>query len=99
MHDESGNRCFTERPECFETSLTTDKHVLLPAVGSHARGDSNWLLQANGFDVLNDLAEYLSVPFSWIQYFDPIDWDHANLAWLPLFAHAALRSFERAAMP
>ncbi|MNE85165.1 hypothetical protein D3C80_1821330 [compost metagenome] len=99
MHDESGNRCFTEGPECFETSLTADKHVLFPTICSHARGDSNWLLQANGFDVLNDLAEYLSVPFSWIQDFDPIDWDHANLAWLSHFAHAALLSFERAAMP
>ncbi|SOY78712.1 hypothetical protein CBM2599_A10310 [Cupriavidus taiwanensis] len=99
MHDESRNRRFTERPESLEASLTTDKYVLLAAICSHTRGDSNRLLQANGFDVLNDLAEYLSVALTWIQDFDPIDWNHANLAWLSLLAHAALLSFERAAMP
>ncbi|SPA45125.1 hypothetical protein CBM2629_A20019 [Cupriavidus taiwanensis] len=99
MHDKGGNRRFAERPESSQAPLTTDEHVFLAAICRHARGDGDRLLQANGFDVFNDLAEYLSVAFPRIQDFDSIDWNHANLDGLPLFAHAALLSFERAAMP
>lgn len=87
-------RCFLS-----EASLAAHQQIAFCTILPCARGDGDRLLEADGLDVADDLFEDPFVAVTRIQDVDPVDGNHLDFAGAVLGCHAALLSFERAAMP
>ena len=85
--------------EGLEPTFTADQQEFLPAIAVLARRDRDRLLQANVLDVADDVIEDSAVAVARIEDFYLVDRNHLEIAGWMFFAHAALLTRVRSAMP
>ena len=85
--------------EGLEPTFTADQQEFLPAIAVLARRDRDRLLQANVLDVSDDVIEDSTIAVARIEDFDLVDRNHLEIARRMFFAHAALLTRVRSAMP
>src|SRR5690349_15990183 len=98
LNDQGWNLVLTQGLVSLESALTAHEFIALAVRRSSTR-NSDWFLEADLGDVLNDLPKDLLVAYARINNGDPIDRDELSLRTGFWVDHAASRSRTLAAIP
>ena len=99
VDDHGRNGRLAQGLEGLESAFTADQQEFFLAIGVLARRDGDRLLQADVFDVANDVIEDPAVALTRVEDLDLVDRNHLEIAGRMFFAHAALLTRVRSAMP
>ena len=99
MHDHGRDGPFCQCLVGLEPTFTADQQIPLSTSGIFARCDSDRFFEANVLDVADDFIKDPGIAFPRIENINQLQRNHLQITGWVLFAHAALLTRVRSAMP